>query len=157
MSPRGRSFVPSVAFVAWVVAATAWGQAPPAPTGAARDVPSSVANAIRTAYPAATITSASQERVDGRIAFRVECMDLGRRRVLTYDAVATLIESSEQVDEKDVPAPVLATVTSFKRAKFAWAMKVTRGTLVQQYEVYVRGTRKNQMVIKPDGTLVSYR
>jgi len=140
-----------------MLAAAAWGQVPTAPVGVARDLPSSVTTAIQSAYPSASVTEASQERVDGRIAFRVSCLDMGRRRVLVYDALGSLIESAEQVDEKDVPAPVMATVRASKRAKFAWALKVTRGALVQRYEVYVRGTRKNQMVINPDGTLVSYR
>lgn len=131
-------------------------QVPGAPTGAARDLPTPVLNAFEKAYPNATISAASQERQDGKIAFRVECQDKGRRRALVYDINGSILEAAEQVDEKDLPQPVAAAMHSHPRAVFVRGMKITRGPIVQ-YELVLRGTRKTTMLVKPDGAVVSFK
>jgi hypothetical protein len=140
--------------VSTVVAAA---QVPAAPTGPARDLPSTVLNAVQKAYPSATITDASQERQDGQIAFRVTCQDKGRQRVLVYDLEGSILEAAEQVDEKDLPKAVSDAVRSQgARATYVKGMKVTRGVIVH-YELTLRGTRKTTLIVKPDGAVVSLR
>jgi hypothetical protein len=152
---RGFTVVAASAFLL-SLAPLAFGQAPTAPSGAARDLPSPVINAFEKAYPGAVIVGASQDRQDGKIAFRVEATDKGRRRVLVYDLAGALLEAAEQADEKDLPAPVAAAVHERPHVTYLRGMKITRGVNVF-YELTVRGSRKTTMIVKPDGTIVTTR
>ena len=87
---------------------------------------------------------------------RVDSIQSGKRRIVLYDVNGTVIELAEQVEEKDLPAPVAAAMHSHPRAIYGSGMKVTRGGTVE-YRLTVRGTRKTAMVAKPDGTVVSFK
>jgi hypothetical protein len=128
-------------------------QSPPNQTSS---LPMPVMKAFRQAFPAATISTTTQERDSDRVVFRVDSVDKGRRRVLLYDASGTAIELAEQVEEKDLPPPVAAAMHAHPRAIYVTGMKVTRGGSVE-YRLTVRGTRKTAMVAKPDGTVVSFK
>jgi hypothetical protein len=65
------------------------------------------------------------------------------------------VESTEPVEERDLPAPVAAAMRSHPRAIFVSGVKVTRGDDVE-YRLTLRGTRKTAMVVRPDGTVVSF-
>jgi len=65
-------------------------------------------------------------------------------------------ERREAVLEKDLPKPVAAAMRSHPRAIFVNATKVTRGGAVE-YQLTLKGTRKTAMVVKPDGTVVSFK
>lgn len=119
-------------------------------------LPPAVKKAFEQAYPGATISAAAQERDGDRTVFRVESVDRGRRRLVLYDTNGTVIEVSEQMEEKDLPPPVAAAMHSHPRAIYVTGMKVTRGASVQ-YELTLRGTRKTAMIAKPDGTVVSFK
>lgn len=151
-----RSIVVAACGFLLTMAPAAFGQAPAAPEGAARALPSTVLTAFEKAYPGAVITGASQARQDGRIAFRVEAQDKGRRRVLVYDLQGTVLEAAEQADEKDLPTPVVAALHEKPNVVYVRGMKITRGLAVH-YELTVRGTRKTTMIVKPDGSVVSFR
>jgi hypothetical protein len=138
--------------VAVIVAlsAVAFAQAP------AVSLPSAVKIAFEKAYPGATISSATQERDGSRTVFRVDSAQGGKRRTVLYDANGGVIEVAEQVDEKELPAPVAAAMHSHPRAIYVNGFKVTRAGSVE-YRLTVRGTRKTAMVAKPDGTVVSFK
>jgi negative regulator of replication initiation len=85
-----------------------------------------------------------------------ESVEKGRRKVVRYDERGTLLEVGEQVDEKDLPAPVAAAMHSHRRAIFVSGMKFTRGKDVR-YELTLRGSRKTAMVAKADGTVVTFK
>ena len=89
-------------------------------------------------------------------AKRVETTEKGRKKVVVYDAAGAVLETSEQIEEKDLPAPVLDAIHSHRRAVFVTAMKVTRKGIVE-YQITVRGSRKTAMVAKPDGTVLSFK
>jgi hypothetical protein len=76
--------------------------------------------------------------------------------LLATGAFAQDKERREAVLEKDLPKPVAAAMRSHPRAIFVNATKVTRGTAVE-YQLTLKGTRKTAMVVKPDGTVVSFR
>lgn len=122
----------------------------------APNVPPAVKTAFEKAYPGATIGSATQERDGSRTVFRVEGAQSGKRRTVLYDANAAVIEVAEQVDEKELPAPVAAAMHSHRRAIYVSGLKVTRGSNVE-YRLTVRGSRKTAMVAKPDGTVISFQ
>jgi len=152
-----RSLVRSITIAALLAGSgPAAAQVPQAPTGPERQLPSSVLGVFRSAYPNATITGAEQERQDRRIVFRIECQDGPRRRALVYALDGSVVESAEQVNESELPESVRASMRSHRRVIFVRGMKVTRGTTVE-YDLTVRGTRKTRMILKPDGTVVSFR
>jgi hypothetical protein len=118
-------------------------------------LPADVRKAFEQAYPRATISAAAPQREGNRALFRVDSVDAGRRRVVLYDAKAAVVEVAEQVQENELPKPVLAAIRSHRRAIFVSAMKVTRGRNVH-YRITVRGSRRTSMVAKPDGTVLSF-
>jgi hypothetical protein len=137
--------------VVLVLTATSFAQAPATAT-----LPPAVKSVFEKAYPASTIAAVAQERDNNRAVFRIDSTQNGKRRILLYDANGTVIEIAEQVEEKDLPAPVAAAMHSHPRAIYGSGLKVTRGANVE-YRLTVRGTRKTAMVAKPDGTVVSFK
>ena len=87
---------------------------------------------------------------------RVETLEQGRKKVVLYDAKGAVIETTEQLAEKDLPKSVLDAIHSHRRAIFMSAVKVTRNNGVE-YQITVRGSRKTSMVAKPDGTVLSFK
>jgi hypothetical protein len=71
-------------------------------------------------------------------------------------AMAQDKERLEPVKEKDLPKPVAEAMHSHPRAIFVSATKATRGTTVE-YRLTLKGTRKTALVVKPDGTVVSFK
>jgi hypothetical protein len=138
----------------FVVSALA--QVPAAPQGPARDLPTPVLTAFQKSYPGATINNVSTERDGNSLAFRVDATDRGLRRVILYSITGSVIESSEQVSEKDLPKPVLDAMHSQKKAQFVKGMKLTR-SVNTYYELTLRGTRKTTMTVKPDGTVLEFK
>ena len=65
-------------------------------------------------------------------------------------------ERREAVLERDLPKPVAAAMRSHPRAIFVSGTKVTRSGTVE-YQLTLKGTRKTAMVVKPDGTVVSFK
>jgi hypothetical protein len=125
-----------------------------APAGIAP--PAAVKKAFDQAYPGASIAATTQERDGSRTLFRIDSLQKGRRRIVQYDANAAVIEVAEQVQEQELPAPVAAAMHSHPRAIYVSGLKVTRGKSVE-YRLTVRGTRKTNMVAKPDGTVLSFK
>jgi hypothetical protein len=148
-----RPLAVSVLGLALLIAVSVSAQVPNAPQGPARDLPTPVLAAFQKSYPMATIHGVSTERDGNSLAFRVDATDKGLRRVLLYSLTGSVIESSEQVNEKDLPKPVLDAMHSQKKVAFVKGMKVTR-SITTYYELTLRGTRKTTMVVKPDGTVV---
>lgn len=124
--------------------------------GGSSGVPGDVLKAFQQAYPAAAITASRPERQDGRTVYRIDARDKGRRRIAVYDRAASLIESAGQVEEKELPAPVVAAIRSHRRAMYVTGMKVTRKGAVH-YELTLRGSRRTAMIVKPDGAVVSFQ
>ena len=126
------------------------------PATPAASLPPAVQKAFHQAYPGATITSASPARDQDRSAFRIESDDKGRRRIVLYEPGGAVIEVADQVDEKDLPPPVIAELREHPRATYVAGLKVARGGSVE-YRLTLRGSRKTALVVKPDGTVVSFK
>jgi len=127
-----------------------------APARGTPPVPPAVLKAFQEAYPGATISAASPQRDADRSAIRLDSLDKGRRRAVLYDLNGAMLEVSEQVDEKELPAPVAAAIRAHRRAIYVSGLKVTRGRDVA-YHVTVSGSRRTAMIAKPDGTVVSFK
>ena len=87
---------------------------------------------------------------------RVETLEKGRKKVVLYDPSGAILETLEQIEEKELPKPVLDAIRSHRRAIFVSAMKVTRKGGVE-YQITVRGSRRTAMVAKADGTVLSFK
>jgi hypothetical protein len=66
-------------------------------------------------------------------------------------------ERLDPVKEPDLPKAVADAMHSHRRAIFVSAVKVTRDGTVAEYRLTLRGSRKTAMVVKPDGTVVSFK
>ena len=66
-------------------------------------------------------------------------------------------ERLDDVKEKDLPAPVAGAFHSHRRALFVSGVKVTRDGSVVEYRLTLKGSRKTAMVVKPDGTVISFK
>jgi hypothetical protein len=124
--------------------------------GGSSSLPLAVKRAFDQAYPGATVSAATQERDRNRTVYRMDSLQKGQRRIVLYDSNGALIETAEQVEEKELPQPVAAAMHSHRRAIYVSGFKVTRGSNVE-YRLTVRGSRKTAMVAKPDGTVVSFK
>src|SRR5262245_48304652 len=122
----------------------------------AATLPASVAKAFQQAYPSATISTVVNQNDNNRSVYRIESVDKGRKRVVLYEANGSLIEVADQVEEKELPAPVAAAMHSHRRAIYVSGLKVSRGGNVE-YRLTLRGSRKTAMVVKPDGTVLSFQ
>jgi Peptidase propeptide and YPEB domain len=140
-----------------VVVSGATGQAQK-PSSAARPatLPAEAMKAFKQAYPDASITTTLQDTVNGRTVFRVDSIDKDRRRVVVYDARGAVLQVAEQVEEQELPPPVAAAMHSQPGAIFVSAMKVTEGKTTE-YRLTLRGSRRTAMVVKPDGTVLSFK
>ena len=151
-----RTVARCAALVAAVTLLHTWAFAQGRGGGAAASLPTNIMKAFEQAYPAAIISSVAQATDGGRTVFRIESTDAGRRRLVVYSQNAAVVELGEQVNERDLPAPVSAAMHSHPRAIYVSGMKVSRKGEVE-YQLTLRGTRKTAMVVKPDGTVLSFK
>ena len=80
--------------------------------------------------------------------------------IVALAAVGVLAQAKERLDdvkEKDLPKPVADAMHLHRRAVFVSAVKVTRDGSVAEYRLTLKGSRKTAMVVKPDGTVLSFK
>ncbi len=128
----------------------------PGATGSSNAVPQTILSAFQRAYPGAAVVATSKEDLDGKAVYRVDCTDKGQKRVVRYKPDGSLLETGEPVTESTLPAPVAAAMHSHPRAVFGSGLKITQGGIVH-YELKLQGTRKTTMLVKPDGTVISFK
>ena len=79
-----------------------------------------------------------------------ECIDL------CNEIIEEELAETAGASLKDLPKPVAAAMRSHPRAIFVSGTKVTNGNQVE-YRLTLKGTRKTAMVVRPDGTVVSFK
>jgi hypothetical protein len=80
--------------------------------------------------------------------------------IVVLAAVGALAQAKERLDdvkEQELPKPVAEAFHSHRRAVFVSAVKVTRDGRVVEYRLTLKGSRKTAMVVKPDGTVLSFK
>ena len=82
--------------------------------------------------------------------------DRARGRTLSPDATEKGAEVVEPVRENELPKLVADAMHSHPRAIYVSGTKVTRGGDVE-YRLTVRGTRKTELIARPDGTVISFK
>lgn len=80
--------------------------------------------------------------------------------IVALAAAGVFAQATERLDavkEKDLPRPVADAMHSHRRAEFVSAVRVTRDNTVVEYRLTLKGSRKTAMVVKPDGTVLSFK
>jgi hypothetical protein len=80
--------------------------------------------------------------------------------VIALTAAGVFAQAKERLDdvkEKDLPKPVADAMHSHRRAVFVSGVKVTRDNNVVEYRLTLKGSRKTAMVVKPDGSVLSFK
>ena len=80
--------------------------------------------------------------------------------ILALAAAGVFAQAKERLDdvkEQELPKPVADAMHSHRRAVFVSAVKVTRDGSVAEYRLTLKGSRKTAMVVKPDGTVLSFK
>jgi hypothetical protein len=80
--------------------------------------------------------------------------------VIALTAAGGFAQAKERLDdvkEKDLPKPVADAMHSHRRAVFVSGVKVTRDNNVVEYRLTLKGSRKTAMVVKPDGSVLSFK
>jgi hypothetical protein len=119
------------------------------------DVPAKVLDTVKQHFPDAKIESIEREEEGGKTIYDFE-MKLGKVKWEADIAEdGTLIETEQQIEEKDAPPAVMAAVKQkFPRGSVKEVMAKTKGEekTVHEYEVVVRDEAKDhELTISPDG------
>ena len=121
------------------------------------EVPAKVLETIKKHFPDAKTESIEKEVEDGKTIYDFE-MKLGKVKWEADVAEdGTLIETEQQIEEKDTPPAVMGAVKQkFPRGSIKEVMAKTKGEekTVHEYEVVVRDEAKDhELTISPDGKI----
>jgi hypothetical protein len=120
------------------------------------ELPRPVLSAFQKTYPGVTLTSAARVQEDGRGLYRIESVDQTHSRGLLYAPDGSLVETTDEVSEGELPDPVRAAARSHPRATIERAARVTRGGKTW-YDVTLKGSRKTHLAVEPDGNVLSFQ
>src|SRR5262245_21277288 len=93
------------------------------------DLPDAVQAAVKEQTRTATLVGITTEKEKGKILYEVETKANGKSRDLLLDQAGTVVETEEEVDMEEVPAPAKAALQ--KRAAGGSISKVERVTAGQ--------------------------
>lgn len=133
------------AFAVIALAATATANASEEKKITAKQVPQTVHEAFKKAYPAAQAVTYEEESTDGKPAFEVKFKEQGKEREALYGADGTLLETEEAIKVSELPEAVVKAVTkAHPHAKIKEAEKTLQpdGT-VRGYEVEIAAGKKH--------------
>jgi len=121
------------------------------------EVPAKVLETIKKHFPDAKTESIEKEEEDGKTIYDFE-MKLGKVKWEADVAEdGTLIETEQQIEEKDTPPAVMGAVKQkFPRGSIKEVMAKTKGEekTVHEYEVVVRDEAKDhELTVSPDGKI----
>ena len=108
----------------------------------AKQVPTAVLTAFKTAYPKATIRRYAQEKENGKVFFEIESLDGKTKRDILYNADGTVAEMEESISASDLPADAQQAIKrQYPKALIMNAEKTTAGDKIS-YEITARQGRK---------------
>jgi len=101
-------------------------------------IPKKALEAFRKSYPTATIKKFDMERIQGKIAVKIESMEGTSTRVVAYDTLGTVLTSREPIAPTDLPPKIRASIDNvYPRRSIERAEKLMEnGT--SRYEVYLK-------------------
>ena len=101
-------------------------------------IPKKALEAFRKSYPTATIKKFEMERIQGKIAVRIESTEGTTARVIAYDTLGTILMSREPIEPTDLPGNVRASIDNiYPRRSIERAEKIMEGGKAK-YEVYLK-------------------
>jgi hypothetical protein len=117
-------------------------------------VPKAVIDAVKKKFPTIQIKSATEETEDGKVSYEIESTVNGANTDIVLKADGTIEVIEKEIKEKDLPAPVLATLKSkYPTAKVTKYEELTKGTDVT-YEMAFEGGSVKEVVIDKTGKVV---
>lgn len=123
-------------------------------------LPPAVRSSFRAAYPKATITGCTKEKVRGTWTYEIKCDDGGARKDVAFSENGTITEVEEHIAPQQLPQPVMQSMVAeshkWKKghADFVDMEKRTVGKeLTFEISVHV-GKKLKTYRFKPDGTLI---
>lgn len=128
---------------------------------ALKDIPKSVADAIKARFPGAEMKEATKETADGKTTFEVSLTSKGKTVDVTLSGEGKITEFETLLEAKDLPKPVASAV----QAKYPGAT-VTKAEEIVQIEggketsnlevLLTTATKKTiELMITPEGKIVA--
>ena len=116
------------------------------------DVPAAVADAFAKKFPGASKVKWGKENAK---EYEAEFQWNGKSGSANFLADGTWVESELEVDITEVPAAVsLAAKTKYPAGNILKAYKIERANSVS-FELEIKnGTKKTELILKPDGSIV---
>ena len=119
------------------------------------DVPKTVIDAFKSAYPNATVRGYAKEKENGKLFYEIESKDGATMRDVLYNPDGSVAEVEETVATGDLPTAAQELIhTKYSKAVVTRAEKTTQGSKVE-YEVSARrGKQRISLVFDSNGQVV---
>ncbi|HUL45175.1 MAG TPA: hypothetical protein VLY03_12555 [Bacteroidota bacterium] len=107
-------------------------------TSKEKGIPTKALEAFKKTYPNASINKFEMERLQGKIAVKIESVEGTTARTVTYDTLGTVLMSREPILPVDLPPNVRASIDNvYPRRGIDRAEKLFENGAVK-YEVYLK-------------------
>lgn len=134
---------------------------PQQPAVSGRSIPENVMTVLTAKFPQAQIDKWTREKEDGKDVYDIEFRQSDRKFEADIFADGTIHNWEQQVDESDLPPPVVQTISrQFPKAQLKAVMAVTAvangNEHLEGYEIVVKRTlqRDVEITIAPDGKIL---
>jgi uncharacterized membrane protein YkoI len=119
-----------------------------------KDLPAAVQKTVRERSQGETIRGLSMEVEKGKTIYEAELTVNGHKKDISMDAAGTVVEVEEEVTLESIPAAAKSAIQKAAgTGKVLKVESVTHGTTLVAYEAQVmKGTKKSEVRVKPDGT-----
>jgi hypothetical protein len=149
----------AVAAVAGTVAlakeARAQSAAPGKPAPAPVPLPPAIKAAFTQAYPEATVTRVTHEKVHGQEQYEIDSVDHDMKLHVSYRPDGSVIFIEQEVAAADVPAAVTAAITTrYPTATVTLSMRATEKKSTY-YDIGLKGAPVTSVQLTPDGKWIS--
>jgi hypothetical protein len=129
--------------------------APGKPAPAPVPLPPAIKAAFTQAYPEATVTRVTHEKVHGQEQYEIDSVDHDMKLHVSYKPDGSLIITEQEVAAADVPAAVTAAITTrYPTATVTLSMRATEKKSTY-YDIGLKGAPVTSVQLTPDGKWIS--
>lgn len=121
-----------------------------------KNLPAAVKATVEEQSKGATIRGLAKEKEHGKIVYELELKINGHNKDMMIDASGKILSVEEQVELKDLPAPVQAEIVKqVGKGKIVIIESLTEGGTLTGYEAVIKtGGKSREVKISPDGKLM---
>jgi uncharacterized membrane protein YkoI len=118
------------------------------------DLPAAVQKTVKEQSKGGTIRGLSMEVEKGKTIYEAALTVNGHKKDISMDASGAVVEVEEEVALESIPAAAKSAIQKAAgTGKVLKVESVTHGTTLVAYEAQVmKGTKKSEVRVKPDGT-----